>query len=642
MFYRFLIIILITVLPRLALAQQECNNWGTYDYASTAGPESIRQCLAAGHSLTETFGEAELTILHQVAAYSDNVEALATLVKAASELEMDVTTDQAFRTADGNSLLHMAVRNRPEMVLWLLDNGFDADLKNSLTGGTALHNAFFSHTRYAAIDALIASGASLNIEDNKGNRALDKFISWSDWGPNFDRLVDAGMRFTEDPQLRKQKLRNLICNEAALSAFASQDWDFTLTNQNGETLLHYAAEKCREKEIFSFLVANNVAINQPDMNGNTPLMKLIEDGSLTLEIVDTFAKLGADPMYANNDGMMPWQAAGNYNARNFFKVFNHLLDITDEAGQTIVHRAITASFSPDGAYDGFYDERIEMFIQEGADLNIVDNDGNTPLHIALDHLEAVEGYFDFHVRAIAEGAPNLTIANANGELPTFRWLKSWQDVTYKGAVAAYVVNVVGLDGLGLSASELEELQVLINEINTTPLARLQNSSSVGAVDPLLIALLPDTFDINALDQDGNSVLYIAAANGHPPSSIVYIVGRGADINFTSPTTGKTPLTIAITNGFDDLTATLLSLGADPNQTDEQGRAALHFLAERVEAMNPDILPYLTKAGADFSMRDNAGRLPIEIAKERLGDSKHLEPFEDADRAARSFWERWFQ
>jgi len=75
--------------------------------------------------------------------------------------------------------------------------------------------------------------------------------------------------------------------------------------------------------------------------------------------------------------------------------------------------------------------------------------------------------------------------------------------------------------------------------------------------------------------------------------------------------------LAIAHGSDDAATALLSAGADPNIADKQGRTALHHLAEQAEMMNPVLLPYLIEADADFSMRDKANRLPIEVAYQQI-------------------------
>ena len=68
----------------------------------------------------------------------------------------------------GNTLLHLAAKNRPNTITMLLRAGLNTDAKNN-EGQTALHNA---QSKEAVIE-LIEAGADIHALDNTGNAPLD-------------------------------------------------------------------------------------------------------------------------------------------------------------------------------------------------------------------------------------------------------------------------------------------------------------------------------------------------------------------------------------------------------------------------------------------------------------------------------------
>lgn len=77
--------------------------------------------------------------------------------------------------------------------------------------------------------------------------------------------------------------------------------------------------------------------------------------------------------------------------------------------------------------------------------------------------------------------------------------------------------------------------------------------------------------------------------------------------------GKTPLHSACIRGSRNAVDLLLDLGANINATDIEGNSCLHFV---VEKNNVHLLKKLLVRGADKTMRNKEGKLPLDLAKER--------------------------
>lgn len=78
---------------------------------------------------------------------------------------------------------------------------------------------------------------------------------------------------------------------------------------------------------------------------------------------------------------------------------------------------------------------------------------------------------------------------------------------------------------------------------------------------LLATYVDNGLDVNLRNQDGNSLLMIAAYSGHP-EVVSALIGRGADVDGVN-NRNQTPLAGAIFKKEDAVIDVLLEAGADP-------------------------------------------------------------------------------
>ena len=86
------------------------------------------------------------------------------------------------------------------------------------------------------------------------------------------------------------------------------------------------------------------------------------------------------------------------------------------------------------------------------------------------------------------------------------------------------------------------------------------------------------------DSSGNTLLMLGAYHGHA-GVVVALAERGADVNRVNDR-GQSPLAGALFKGEDDVVATLLAHGADP----EAGTPSARATAEMFGRSLPDPLP----------------------------------------------------
>lgn len=114
----------------------------------------------------------------------------------------------------------------------------------------------------------------------------------------------------------------------------------------------------------------------------------------------------------------------------------------------------------------------------------------------------------------------------------------------------------------------------------------KESTSPYAVESLIIK----GGDVNAVDEQGRTVLMLAAMH-HPSELIPYLlIQGGADVNAKTPDTGKTALFFAVQyNSNPEIVSALLNYGADQNITDVFGRTAYDYAERNPKLKDSEVL-----------------------------------------------------
>ncbi|KAL5721936.1 hypothetical protein ACHQM5_005518 [Ranunculus cassubicifolius] len=186
------------------------------------------------------------------------------------------------------------------------------------------------------------------------------------------------------------------------------------------------------------------------------------------------------------------------------------------------------------------------------------------------------------------------------------------------------------------------------------LALKVNSASYYGDLYQLKALIRSGGDPNKTDYDGRSPLHLAASKGFEDITL-FLIQEGVDVNITD-NFGNTPLFEAIKNGHDQIASLLVKKGAsisfndpgsvlctavargetdflrrllcngiDPNSKDYDHRTALHVAASDGLHVMANLL---VEFGASVFLKDRWGQTPLDEA--RKNGNKHLvKVFEDA-------------
>ncbi len=288
-------------------------------------------------------GIGELLLAKKADVFSTNNENYSPIrlaLMAGGDVQEWILTSEVIKSADGtgNTPLHYAAEWKLDNACSvLLEKGANANARNA-NGETPLFNAVKANTT-TTIDLLVKHGADKEIRDFLGNTPLHACVRW-----------DA-----------KNSAMKLIQLKSDLNAL----------NLAGKTPLSQAARSSRIAMV-NLLLENGANIDAYDATGRTILMDAIQSGNAS--IVSLLLRKGASPLIQEMYGRNAYhEAAESGNLE--------LIKLIQEAGGNPLSRD-TYGTTPFSLVLGQNETVIKTVL--GTNQRLIDSDGNTPLHIALD------------------------------------------------------------------------------------------------------------------------------------------------------------------------------------------------------------------------------------------------------------------
>jgi ankyrin repeat protein len=337
-------------------------------------------------------------------------------------------------------------------------------------------------------------------------------------------------------------------------------------------------------------------------------LQLIEEISLqhsNISIIKDLIKRGADINVQGKDnyGYTPLHVAAVNNKVDIIALLLAAeginIDIRNQQNMTPLHAAA----------EGGSKQVIELLLNRGADVNAVDNSGQTPLHIVLimnEHglEEIVKLLFargaDINAQsdsgtplhnAVGTGKVDIVSlflndkninVNLRGNEITMTPFELAEDLKYKEIVDLFSRHS---EALGLQ---------LINEIRSdrSDISKIKNLIKRGA-------------DINVADRGGNTPLHVAADNDKADIIALLLEAEDIDINIKGRW-GQTPLHMAARRGNKQVIKLFLDRGFDVNAKGDNGETPLHiFLIINKHGLEEIVKLFLTR-GADINAQSSFG------------------------------------
>ena len=256
---------------------------------------------------------------------------------------------------------------------------------------------------------------------------------------------------------------------------------------------------------------------------------------------------------------------------------------------------------------------MDILIGHGANPNIADNDGDTPLHVA-----AIYGRPEAIKLLLGAGA-DINITNNNGETSLLWAAGNNKTEAMKLLIEAGAnLNIANNNGetplhLATRNSETEAMKLLAGA------GANLNITNIDGNTPLLLAAIHDRLEVmkllmgaganlNIADNNGNTPLHLAAINGRP-EAMKFLAEAGANLNIAN-NSGNTPLHVTAINGRPEVMKLLMAMGVDLNIANKYSNAPLHLAAMYGR---PEAMKFLAEAGANLNIADNNGDTPLHLA-----------------------------
>ena len=348
--------------------------------------------------------------------------------------------------------------------------------------------------------------------------------------------------------------------------------DIDSCNNEGQTPLHIACGNGMEVAyVVQLLLERGANVNARDNNLDTPLLAAVR--VLNVDAARILLDHGAEPRVNNKVGktslhLFPEYAWGSTLEPTLLKhrplVLQHVVDVNaqDKYHTAPLHVAMELGSS----------KVAQILLEHGAEPNVVNKDGQTPLH------RAFKPQFD------SKNDAEILIASA-----THLLLQRGADVNAQ------------------------------DKDHTTPLflAIQRNMYDITRV------LLTRGAKPNVKNVDGKAPLHLLLEGDFSdeddiPGLVCLLLERGADVN-AQDQNHASPLLLAVERHLVDITRILLQRGAEPNMKNIKGKTPLHVLLEQdfhdYEDVNGVlvVVQLLLDNGADVNAQDEDDTTPLHLA-----------------------------
>ena len=343
----------------------------------------------------------------------------------------------------------------------------------------------------------------------------------------------------------------------------------------GMNCLHIAACYGHLKLCKTFIDENIFDVCMADSNGWAALHFAVKSGSY--ELVNYFYNVGADINLKTNEGMNCLHVAALYGHLNLCKTFRikHKFDvhIADNDGWRVIH------FS---AKNGSY-ESIRYFVDIGANIYIITNDGKNCLHIA-----ALSGHMNLCKTLIQEHNIDVNVADIDG----------WTALHLSAGFGCYEL-------VRFFADMGTDVYLKTNDgKNCLHIAALS-----GHMNLCKTLIQKHNIDVNVTDNDGWAALHFSSGRGCH-ELVRFFADMGTDV-YLKTNDGKNCLHIAALYGHLHLCKTLINnYSIDVHVTDNDGWTALHFSARYGSYK---LVTYFADQRTDINLKTNDGKNCLHIA-----------------------------
>ncbi|WP_342226360.1 ankyrin repeat domain-containing protein [Rickettsia endosymbiont of Urophora cardui] len=510
----------------------------------------------------------------------------------------------------GNTALYYAIKKNDKAVIKLLiEEG--ANL-------SPIHLAI-KNNNTDICKLLIEKGANVNAQDTKGNTALYYAIKKND--------------------------------KAVIKLLIEEGANLNIHNYDGDSPIHLAI-KNNNTDICKLLIEKGANVNAQDAKGNTPVIiaTAIKNKELVNDLIDVNAK--------NDDGdsAIPTIVGVGVGSGVIGGVIGGVS--SGVIGGGIMGAGGAAYAKAIGSYsrvDNSDSEILENLIEHGANLNVVDSFGNTPLHHAAanNDVEMVELCINNNANIDARnhlGETPLHIATNNIRYRGGRTTRDIKtdvinsniDTKTKKIISILVQHNANLSiqnnhddtalHLAVKKHAIEVVELLLNAVMDGILLYIENNNGDTIVKLALISgdyKMISCF-INFRDYSGSSILHLAVKN-NAKEIIGLLIKNKVDLNIVDKD-GYTAIHLAVASSNEELVEYLIGYKVNINIQDMRGNTPIHLSAG---IRNIKIFEMLLENNANLNLKNKDNKTAIQLAKEYGMDVEQFQlptpmPYKDYD------------
>ena len=299
------------------------------------------------------------------------------------------------------------------------------------------------------------------------------------------------------------------------------------------------------------------------------------------------------------------------------------INAADEDGNTVLH--VAAKIDDD--------ELVTYFIFKGADPELKNHDGDTPLHVAIKNrslraAKALSAVSSTLFSRDAEGvtALDLGLLSDDSYYDLFITTKAGELRDIEGqTIVHYFVRTKNLKGIrqciskGIPISVKDDngktpLDVAFENLDDEEFVEIAAELIMGGADEVAtdFAYFQDAMlarNVNSRFDDGQTPLHLAAIYGHNAIA-KYLLENNADTS-VQDSSGATPLHEAVRYGNVEIAKALLNSGANVNARDNLGKTPVMLILPK--AKTAEIYKLLIAFRADLSQKDMFGDTVLHTA-----------------------------
>jgi ankyrin repeat protein len=377
--------------------------------------------------------------------------------------------------------------------------------------------------------------------------------------------------------------------------------DVSLANHYGATAMGLAAE-VGNADILKLLLKAGADADSPNPDGQTALLAVARTGNVEAArvLLEFGATVDAREKWGGQTALM-WASARRH-PEMMALLISGGADVNARGIARNYQRHVTAEGRPKNLDSGgftplLYAARencigcVKVLLDHGADIDLPDPDGVTPLHVAI-----MNANWDLARQLILAGA-DVNQWDIFGEGPLFTAVGLRNQVSGGRASIDPLNQTDGLTivGLLLERGANPNMQLFFRPANvrgttatrgSTPLIRAATSADLEVVN----LLLKHGADVNVQMADRQTALMAVLAGRAPEKQALEVIRvlhkAGADVNVVAlvqhieEIRGGTALHYAVRKRYKEVIKELASYGIDMNAVDQDGLTALDYTQSR--------------------------------------------------------------